>query len=131
MPVQKLQTYEDFERQQNAFMEQMKKHDMQCVSCPNCGSQFFEQFEVAKFKADHNVILGQDIPISPGSAPYKLLRCVFCKDVLEPRIIHHTRDVIGGDYDQLLDTLEGKLDIRPKVEKKKEEEKNEVQVEEL
>jgi len=128
MPIQKLQTYADFEMQQRAFQEQMKKHDLECISCPGCGSQFFEQVRVSKYLANHNVILGQDVPIKPGGGPYILLRCIWCKDILEPRVQHNTRDVMGGDYDQLLDTMEGKLDKRPKEEKK---EDAVVQVEEL
>lgn len=127
MPVQKLSTFADFERQQQAFVKQMKKHDLECISCPSCGSQFFEELEVAKFKASHNVILGQPVPIKPGSQPYILLKCIYCGDLLEPRVDNNTRDVLHGDYDQLLDTIEGKLDNRKKEEKKE----NAVQAEEL
>lgn len=130
MPIQKMQTYAEFEAQQNAFMEQMRKHDLECISCPTCESQFFEQIEVMKFKADHHVILGQDVPPKPGSQPYRLLRCVHCQNLLEPRIIHNTRDVIGGDYEELLDTLEGKRDKRVK-EEEPEQKDNAIPSEEL
>lgn len=128
MPMSQMQTYADFERQQQTFMDQMKKHDMECISCPKCQCQFFEQLEVMKYKADHNVILGQDVPPKPGSQPYKFLKCIKCNELLEPRILHNTRDVIGGDYEELLDILEGKNEKEPE---KVAENKNEIQAEKL
>ena len=43
---------------------------------------------------------------------YVMLKCVRCNELLEPRIIHNTRDIGGDAYDDLLDVLEGKGDIR-------------------
>jgi len=111
-------------------LKNLEKRDLESISCPSCSSQFFEHVRVAKFKADHNVVLGQDVPVKPGSAPYILLRCVLCKDWLEPRVLHNTRDVIGGDYNELLDTLEGKKDSRAKIEEEKPKQ-NEIQAEKL
>lgn len=128
-----MQTFADFERQQQMMLKELERRDLESISCPNCSSQFFEHVRVAKYKADHNVVLGQDVPIRPGSAPYVLLRCIYCKDLLEPRVLHNTRDVIGGDYNELLDTLEGKKDPRKKAEEeaKAKEQENAVHVEEL
>lgn len=112
MPIQKLQTYAEFEAQQNALMQQMKKQDLECVSCPTCSSEFFEQVQVHKLKADHHVILGQEVPPKPGTQPYVILRCIYCANLLEPRVQSNTRDILGGPYEDLLDTLEGKRDKR-------------------
>jgi len=105
-------TYAEFERQQNQILKNLEKRDLECISCPSCSSQWFEQVRVSRYKADHNIVLGQDVPPKPSTIPYVLLRCVCCKDFLEPRVLHNTRDVVGGDYNHFLDTLEGKFDSR-------------------
>jgi hypothetical protein len=74
--------------------------------------------KIQRFKIDHNVVLGQSVPAKPGSVPYVMLRCARCSNMIEPRIVHATRDVAGGGYDHFLDTMEGKDDKR---EKKQEE----------
>lgn len=125
-----MQTYADFEAKQNAILDQMEKRDMECISCPNCSSQWFEQVQVARYKADHNIVLGQDVPPKPGTIPYVVLRCIYCKDLLEPRVLHNTRDVVGGDYNHFLDTLEGKNDERTKGQEV-EESKNAIPSEKL
>jgi hypothetical protein len=112
--MDRLQTWDQFEQRQRQLDEMRRQRDMECVSCPQCGSQFFERVDVVKIKADHNVILGQKPDVSSG--PYIILRCIHCQGLLEPRIINHTRDVMGGDYDVFLDTVEGKLDERKKKE---------------
>lgn len=108
--------YEDFERQQMEILKQHKKEETDCIFCPKCRSRWFEEVELYQFRANHNVILGQQVPVKPGSIPYYVLKCVRCGDLLEPRIIHNTRDIGGNDYDSLLDTLEGKDDAREKEE---------------
>lgn len=107
-----MRQYEDLERQQMEVLQRKQKEDMECVSCPKCGSQWFEEVAFYRYKSSHNVILGQNIPPRPGSIPYFLLRCVRCTNLLEPRVLHNTRDIGGNDYDFLLDTLEGKGDKR-------------------
>lgn len=119
-----VQTYADFERQQNAILKQLEKRDLDCISCPKCSSQWFEQVKISRYKADHNIVLGQDVPPRPSTIPYILLKCVRCNDYLEPRVLHNTRDVVGGDYDHFLDTLEGKHDSRE--EEDEEEVKSEI-----
>lgn len=114
-----MQTFTDYEAQQHKVLKELEKRDLECISCPSCGSQWFEQVRVSRFKADHNIVLGQDVPPRPSTIPYVLLRCILCKDLLEPRVLHNTRDVVGGDYNHFLDTIEGKHDSR----KEKEEEK--------
>lgn len=107
-----MQQYQEFIKKQLEEQELLKKIDMECIRCPKCQSQWFEEVTLQKFKADHNVILGQHVPPKPGSIPYYVLKCARCGDLLEPRIIHNTRDLGGNDYDDLLDTLEGKGDTR-------------------
>lgn len=107
-----MQTYSEFEKQRNMALKEKEKLDMECIHCPNCNSQWFMQVQVYKFQANHNVILGQDVPTKPGAIPYYILKCVRCNNLLEPRVIHTTRDIGGNDYDNFLDTLEGHGDTR-------------------
>lgn len=127
MPIQ---TWSDFEKKQAQLQEKQRELDLETVRCPKCDSQWFEQVRFARFKADHHIILGQDVPVRPGSVQYTLLRCACCGDMLEPRVLHNSRDVASGDYDHFLDTIEGKLDKRPK-EEDKEEAPDALQAEEL
>lgn len=77
------------------------------VTCTECKSQYFEEVECSKFLADHHLIIGQHVPTLPGTVSFKLLRCVKCGHLVEPRVINTTRDIAGGDnYSQFLDTLE-------------------------
>lgn len=115
-----MQTYNEFERQRNIALKEREKIDMECIHCPNCSSQWFMEIPVYKFQANHNVILGQNVPTKPGAIPYYILQCVRCKDLLEPRVIHTTRDIGGNDYDDFLDTLDGKGDLRKNKEEVKE-----------
>src|SRR5687768_1593268 len=112
-------TYADFERQQQRIMRELEQRDLECLSCPNCSSQWFEQVKVSRYKADHNIILGQEVPPKSNTVPYIVLRCIRCSDFLEPRVLHNTRDVVGGDYSHFLDTIEGKKDKRTDQEKPK------------
>ena len=127
MPIQ---LYSDFEKRQALLQEKQRELDLEVIRCPKCDSQWFEQVVFARFKADHHIILGQDVPVRPGSLQYTLLRCACCKDLLEPRVLHNTRDVASGDYDHFLDTLEGKHDKRAEQEEEKKEE-DALQAEEL
>lgn len=123
MAIPTMATYEQYEKIQQAAIDQMKRQSMECITCPTCSSQWFEEVSVNRYQVNHNVILGQDIPEEPNTVPYKLLKCIHCKELLEPRILHNTRDVAGSRYDDFLDTLEGKKDIRKQtgVEKKADE----------
>ena len=124
-----MQTWSDMERREAAIKKQLEKKDIECVSCPTCSSQWFEEVNVSRYKADHNLVLGQHVPTKPSTIPYILLRCLNCKDCLEPRVMHNTRDVVGGDYNNFLDTLEGKNDSRE--ENKPVEKSNEIKSQEL
>lgn len=111
-----MQTYADFERLNAAAMKAEEKKRTDCVSCPKCNSQWFQQIRVGRFVSDHNVILGQEVPGVAGEMNYVMLKCIRCEELLEPRILHSTRDLGGDAYDQLLDTLDGEGDNRPEVE---------------
>lgn len=116
-----MQTYDAFEKQNQRLLDQMEKFKLECVSCPKCGAQWFTEIKVSRYQVNHNVVLGQAVPTEPDTIPYILLKCVKCEDLLEPRILHNTRDVAGGGrYDHFLDTLEGKYDDREVEEKEKE-----------
>lgn len=107
-----MQTWEKYEREQAAAQDQLERLKLDLIRCPTCDSTFFEQVEVSRYQVNHNIIIGQDVPKDPKSMPYKILRCIRCGDLLEPRVLHNTRDVGRDAYDDLLDTLEGKGDKR-------------------
>jgi hypothetical protein len=111
-----MQQWEMWNRAEQEQLKEKLTSELECVSCPSCQSTWFEVVDAFQFKADHQVILGQDVPTRrPGMIPYKVFRCLRCSNLLEPLIIHNTRDHAGGDYDNFLDTLEGKNDKRTKV----------------
>ena len=107
-----MQTYHDFEKMNTMAMDEADRKRKDSVSCPKCSSQWFEQLRVGRYVSDHNVILGQAVPGVAGEMEYVLLKCVRCTEILEPRILHSTRDIGGDAYDHLLDTLEGNGDLR-------------------
>lgn len=107
-----MQTYSDFERMNSAALKKEENKKRESVDCPKCSSSWFEQVRIGRYVADHNVILGQEVPGLGGDMGYVMLKCVRCNELLEPRIIHNTRDIGGDAYDDLLDVLEGKGDIR-------------------
>lgn len=110
-----MQTWEDLKRSEAALLKREAELQLECVRCLKCDSTWFEEVDCYQFKADHHLILGQNVPTRrTGMIPYKMLRCLQCQNLLEPRIISNTRDIAGNDYDHLLDTLEGKLDKRTK-----------------
>ena len=124
-------TYDALERQQQALMDQIQKQKEQCIDCPVCSSQWFTEIEASRYQLDHNVILGQDVPTEPNTVPYKLLKCLRCDNLLEPRVLHNTRDAAGGTYDHFLDTLQGKGDTRdiekePGLQARQDESKDEI-----
>jgi hypothetical protein len=108
-----MQTYADFEKLNAAALKAEEKKRTDCISCPKCQSQWFQQFKVGRFVSDHNVILGQQVPSVAGEMDYVMLKCIRCEELLEPRILHSTRDMGGDAYDHLLDTLEQEGDIVP------------------
>ena len=107
-----MQTYHDLERMNSLAIEKEERRRKDSVECPKCSSQWFEEIKLGRFVSDHNVILGQSVPGIAGEMAYILLKCARCNEMLEPRILHSTRDIGGDAYDDLLDTLEGKGDKR-------------------
>jgi len=120
MAIPTMSTYDALEKQQQKLMDQIEKNKLECINCPTCGSQWFTEIKAQRYQLDHNIILGQAIPTEPNTIPYLLLKCIRCENLLEPKILHNTRDVAGGKYDNFLDTIEGKFDTRetPKTEEK-------------
>ena len=110
MPVQ--MTRAEFQAQQVERMRLMTDKDLDCIKCPDCEGQWFEEVRCQRFKVDHHVILGQPIPAKEGSVPYIMLKCVHCGHMIAPKVLHSVRDTAGGDYDHFLDTVEGKMDKR-------------------
>ena len=106
--------YKDLQEQETARLKAQKEYDLECISCPQCDSQWFENVSAQRYQLNHNIIVGQDVPPKQGGVPYKLLRCVRCGNLIEPRVMHNTRDLAASDYDMFLDTMEGKLDVRDK-----------------
>lgn len=108
-----MQQWEDFKRIDQEALRNKLNSELESVVCPKCQSTWFEQIDAFQFRADHNLILGQDVPVrKTGMIAYKVLRCLRCNDCLEPRVIHTTMDSAGGDYNDFLDTLQGKNDKR-------------------
>ena len=52
----------------------------QPAKCTKCDCSWFEQVEVKQFKADHNVIIGQTVPVASPYSFY-LLRCIKCAEL--------------------------------------------------
>jgi hypothetical protein len=125
MAIPTMATYDQYEKMQEKAIDQMRKTQAECITCPTCSSQWFEEVTFQRYQLNHNVIHSQNIPQEPNTAGYKLLKCVHCRDLLEPRILQNIRNPVGDRYDNFLDTLEGKLDTR------KEEKKDEIQAEKL
>lgn len=125
-----METFSEFEKKQAIWLREKEERDLECVSCPQCGSQWFTEIPVSQYKAEHHVVVGQRVPPKPGTIPYLLLKCIVCEDLLEPRVLRNARDTAGGGYDYLLDTLSGLHDTREDLTKEKqleEEDKDEVQ----
>lgn len=75
------------------------------VKCPVCSCSFFEQIKIAQFDKNHNLILGQMVPATGPS--FILLRCVKCKELVEPNLIQG-QDWMWKIYSTFLDEIEGK-----------------------
>ena len=78
--------FEDFDRDQTLSMRRQQEADMECVTCPKCGSQWFEEVTYYRFQANQNLIMGQAIPPKAGSIGYKFMRCVQCTKLVEPQL---------------------------------------------
>lgn len=124
-----MQTYKDIEKQRAELEEKLRKLDTECVTCPKCNSQFFEEVTASKFQLNHNLIPGQKVPPKPGTVGFQLLRCMRCANLLEPQVMMDGRDLASGDYGEFLDTMDGKGDTREKEPEEKV--KDAVQSEEL
>lgn len=114
-----MKQYTDFVSRQRNEQTKKEKEAAAVIHCPNCQSKWFEEIKVGRYKSDHQIILGQNVPLMPGSLQYVLLKCVGCSDYLEPLVQHNSRDIASGDYSDFLDTLDKKESKKEsKVEKK-------------
>lgn len=112
----------EWEKQQEAALRRAPKIP-DAITCPTCESQWFEKILTNKYKAEHFVILGQEIPsVTPGGTEFIMLKCIVCHDWMQPNIQRTMGDVVDDGYNDLLDTLEGLKDIRLKKDKEDEEE---------
>ena len=105
-------TWTEWEGHQARVLGDLEKKEREALRCPKCASEFFEEIKVTRYKEDHMVIIGQQVPPLIQSNQYYLLRCIHCQELLEPRIMDHLSDVSNGEYSVLQDTLEGKNDKR-------------------
>ena len=105
--------HKDLEFQQRLQEKRQKELDEQSITCVECGSQYFELISARKYQLHHQVIIGQDVPHQQGIGPYKVLRCVRCGSLIEPRISYSSRDLVQNNYGKFVDTMEGKSDKRP------------------
>ena len=81
------------------------------AKCAGCGCQFFELVEVHQFKASHYITLGVAPPKVDGATTFKLLRCVSCLEVHEPKINLQNFDTRRASYDLLIEQLGGLDDL--------------------
>jgi len=110
-----MQQWEEWKKVENEALKMRNAAQLESISCTTCQSTWFESVNVYQYKAEHYVIIGQDVPTRrTGMVPYKLLRCIRCSSLLEPRITRGT-DIAGNDYDSFLDTLEDKDNIKQEV----------------
>lgn len=66
--------------------EQIAKKAEETVVCASCGSWWMEEVSIGRFQRAHYLLVGQEIPrVVPGEA-FKLLRCVQCGQLHEPRL---------------------------------------------
>ena len=116
-----MEQWKDFDRSEQLALKRDLESQLEAVSCPKCSSTWFEQVKCFQFKADHNLILGQEVPTTKtSSVGFVLLRCLRCSNLLEPKILYGSRDILHGAYEHLLDTMDGLGDSRKKEEKKNE-----------
>ncbi len=115
-----MQTWEEFKRVEDIALKKKLDAEQESVRCKICGSTWFTEREFFQFKSEHNLVVGQNVPHRfPNSVGFILLECVHCKGLLEPRIMSSTKDLAANLYNNFLDTVEGKNDIRV-IEKKEE-----------
>jgi hypothetical protein len=107
----------EWEKRQEAALRAAPKIP-DALTCPTCDSQWFERVQINKYKAEHFVILGQEIPaVTPGGIEYVMLKCVVCSDWMQPNILRNMGDPVDEGYNDLMDTLEGLKDSRLKEKK--------------
>lgn len=115
--------YSDFERSQMIAMKDEEERDLDCILCPKCKGQWFEEVRLQQYQNQKQVVIGQSVPEKPGTIPFIMLRCIHCSNLVEPRVIHTTRDLAGASYKDFLDTINGEEKGQLKEKQKNQENK--------
>jgi DNA-directed RNA polymerase subunit RPC12/RpoP len=74
------------------------------LTCPECSKTFFEEVSANRYRKFHSVVLGQNIPTT-GLISFRLLRCLNCKQLVEPDYIA-TADAMSKRYTVFLKEIE-------------------------
>ena len=93
----------------NAF-QKMEKVEKEVIRCGDCGCTHFEQIQVNRYPVDHNVIVGQRVPVAE-EIDFFVLRCVRCNGIQEPRVSTGPRDLAARLYDVFLDEMDEMKDV--------------------
>lgn len=111
-------TWTNFERDNNMALREQEKRQKEVILCNGCGCKFFQEIEVRRYRADHNIVIGQKVPPAANyNTSYMLLQCVRCGDYTEPNVdSDFTHNLAATGYHEFTDTLEGKGDTREKKE---------------
>lgn len=75
-------------------------------TCANCGFTYFECIKAQKYPLEQSSILGQAPAPEYGGAPFYILRCVKCGNIVEPNVIKGVRDPLNDPYDNFISELE-------------------------
>ncbi len=89
----------------NSQVQNKANPDEGIIKCTKCSCEWFEQVEVNRFKANHTVILGQQVP-AQGPQQFVLLRCIKCNDMYLPNVIIQAQDTATKLYNGMLDQIE-------------------------
>lgn len=78
------------------------------AKCPRCGMSWLELVKMRQFNKDFQVILGQE-PAQASPDIFFILRCVKCKELIEPNVMLSSQDLRRKAYDKFLDEVEAQL----------------------
>lgn len=105
-----LSNFGDFDR---AVRASHKDNDINTPIMCKCGCSYFEEVKAVQYMANHNLIIGQAVPaVQDGGVPFYLLRCLKCKELIEPRIQRMNPDSIDRRYEAFLSEMEDKGKVK-------------------
>lgn len=90
------------------FMGKQEVRPTPLVQCTKCKCEWFEQFTVRRYKAEHTVILSQHVPPA-GLEEFVVLRCIGCNEKYSPNVQITAQDNQAKLYNSFMDQLEDKL----------------------